>query len=64
MPSIKESMKMKPNQKFTKGISSDDISRFQKKEYAQLGRNVKVTWRKMQGSRKGEFKHFSGKHVE
>ena len=35
-----------------------------KKEYAELGRNIKVTWRKMQGSRKGEFKHFSGKHVE
>ena len=67
VPSIKESMKMKPNQKFNKGISSNDISRFLlslKKEYAVMGRNVKVTWRKMQGSRKGEFKHFSGRHVE
>lgn len=65
--SLKESMQMKPKQRFTKGVSSDDISKFLlslKKKYRALGRNVGFTWKKMQGSRKAEFKQFSGKHVE
>ena len=67
MPSIKESMRMRPKQRFNKVTSSKNIGNFfqsLKNEYKALGRDVRYVWRKMQGSCKAEFKHFSGKHVE
>jgi hypothetical protein len=64
---VKKSMKLKTSQGFTKGISSDNISQFLRtlvKEYKDMGRNVKYAWKRMEGTRDGQKKGFSGKHVE
>jgi hypothetical protein len=64
---VKKSMNLKTSQGFTKGISSDNISQFLRtlvKEYKDMGRNVKYVWKRMEGSRDGQKKGFSGKHVE
>ena len=64
---VKKSMNLKTSQGFTKGISSDHMSQFLRslvKEYKEMGRNVKYLWKKMEGSRDGQKKGFSGKHVE
>ena len=60
---VKKSMNLKTSQGFTKGISSDHVSQFLRslvKEYKEMGRNVKYLWKKMEGSRDGQKKGFSG----
>lgn len=64
---VKKSMDLKTSQGFTKGISSDHISRFLRslvQEYKAMGRDVKYLWKRMEGNRDGLNKGFSGKHVE
>lgn len=64
---VKKSMGLKTTQGFTKGISSHDICKFLReltKEYSALGRNVRYTWKKLEGSRDKKLSGFSGIHVQ
>ena len=64
---MKKSMNLAESRGFTKGISSDNVSRFLlelMKEYTVMGRNVTYKWKRIEGSRDGLNNGFSGKHVE
>ena len=64
---MKKSMNLAESRGFTKGISSDNVSRFLRdlvEEYGAMGRNVTYKWKRIEGSRDGLNNGFSGKHVE
>ena len=64
---MKKSMNLAASRGFTKGISSDNVSRFLRdlvEEYGAMGRNVTYKWKRIEGSRDGLNNGFSGKHVE
>ena len=63
---VKKSMGLLVTQGFSRGISSDDISKYLRSlvaQYKAAGKNVQYTWKRMEGSRKDANRGFNGSHV-
>ena len=64
---MKELMGLLPMQGFTRGVSSDNISKYLrdlKMEYTKAVKDIKYAWKRMEGNRDGKKRGFNGKHVE